>query len=214
VRIEVITTWKNEAALAPFFLDHYRYVDKINVILDAGTTDDTLAICARQPNVSVDALLVPEGPAGFEAKLERQNAVYRSLVHCDWVFAVDSDEFLFPIPWGTNPRPALNLEHDFDVVPVRMFQVHRHRADADLDPLKPAVPQRRHGSAVTGTAGERTQPLIVRGGLDGEWSPGRLTFGKPGLRVSPRVFGCAHWAKADLPPGPERNRYLDDPQLF
>ena len=212
MRIEVITTWKNEAALAPYFLDHYRYADKINVILDASTSDDTLAICARQPNVSVDPVLFPEGPA-FEERLEKLNALYRSL-RCDWVFAVDGDEFLFPIPWGTNPRPAINLEHDFDVVPVRMFQVHRHRADADLDPLKPAVPQRRHGSAVTATTGERTLPLIVRGGLDGEWSPGRLAFGQPGLRVSPRVFGCAHWAKADLPPGPERNKHLDDPLLF
>lgn len=215
MRIEVITTWKDEAALAPFFLDHYRYVDKINVILDAGTSDDTLAICARQPNVSVDPVLVPEGPSGFEFKLERLNALYRAL-RCDWVFAVDSDEFLFPIPWGTNPRPGINLEHDFDVVPVRMFQVHRHRTDADLAPGKPAVPQRRHGTAVAdaGTPAERTLPLIVRGGLDAEWSPGRLGFGQPGLRVSPRLFGCAHWAKADLPPGAERNRHLDDPLLF
>jgi hypothetical protein len=210
----VITLWKNETALARYFLDHYRYADRIHVILDADTSDDTLAICARHPNVAVDPVLFGEGPQ-FEARLERLNALYRSL-RCDWVYAVDSDEFVFPLPWGTNPRPALNLEHDFDVVPVRLFQVHRHRTDADLDPARPAVPQRRHGtaSAGAGTAGERTQPLLVRGGLDAEWTPGRLAFGTPGLRVSPRIFGCAHWAKADLPPGPERDRYLDDPRLF
>jgi hypothetical protein len=211
VKIEVITLWRDEAVLAPFFLDHYRYADRINVILDADTSDGTLAICGRYPNVTVDPVLFPDGPQ-YEFKLEKLNTAYRAL-RCDWVYAVDSDEFLFPVPWGTDPRPALELEQEVDVVLVKMFQVFRHRTDADLDPARPAVPQRRHGvPGGEGPAG--AMPIVVRGGLDAEWTPGRLAFGKPGLRVSPRLFGAAHWAKADLLPGSDRDRHLDDPLLF
>jgi Glycosyl transferase family 2 len=214
VRVEVITAWHNQAFLAPFFLDHYRYADRINIGVDARTDDDTLAICARYPNVAVDSIR-SSGPLDDEQRLARINTVYRAL-RCDWVFAVDADEFLFPLPWGTNPRPALNREHDFDVVLARTLRVHRHRSEADLDPRRPAVPQRRHGVADADQAieGPGTRPLIVRGGLNAEWTAGRCAFGRPGLRISPHSYGCAHWARADLAPGAEREQHLDDPRLF
>jgi hypothetical protein len=214
VRVEVITAWRDQAFLAPFFLDHYRYADRIHVIVDARTTDETLAICARYPNVAIDSVRFPEGFT-HEHRLAKLNAVYRAC-RCDWVYAVESHQFLFPLPWGTNPRPAINREHDFDVVRARIWEVHRHRTDADLDPLRPAVPQRRHGvpggGAATDSAAAR--PIIVRGGLDAQWTAGCQAFGLPGLRVSPRLFGGADWSKADLPPGPEREAHLDDPKLF
>jgi hypothetical protein len=214
VRVEVITAWHNQAFLAPFFLDHYRYADRINVSVDARTDDDTVAICARYPNVAIDSVRV-YGPFDEAQKLARINAVYRAL-RCDWVYAVDADEYLFSLPWGTNPRPALNREHDFDAVRARTLRVHRHRTETDLDPHRPAVPQRRHGrpDAGEGVDGTGARPLIVRGGLDAEWTVGRRAFGPPGLRISPHIFGCAHWAKADLAPGPERELHLDDPRLF
>jgi hypothetical protein len=214
VRVEVITSWHNQAFLAPFFLDHYRYADRIHVIVDARTDDDTLAICARYPNVAIDSIRFPDG-FEHEHRLAKLNAVYRAL-RCEWVYAVDADQFIFPLPWGTNPRPALNREHDFDVVRVRLWQVHRHRTDADPDPRRPAVPQRRHGepNAAQGSDAAGSKPLIVRGGLDAGWTDACQTFGRPGLRISPRVFGGAHWAKANLGPGPERERHLDDPRLF
>ncbi len=214
MRVEVITAWHQQAFLAPFFLDHYRYADRISVSVDSRTDDDTLAICARYPNVAVDSVRFT-GPIDDEQRVARLNAVYRTL-RCDWVFAVDADEFLFPQPWGTNPRPALNREHDFDVVRAQTLRVYRHRTETDLDPRRPAVPQRRHGELDAGEEidGQGARPLAVRGGLDAGWTSGRRAFGPPGLRVSPHVFGCAHWAKADLPPGPERERHLDDPRLF
>jgi hypothetical protein len=146
---------------------------------------------------------------------ELLNATYRAL-RCDWVYAVDGDQLLFPLPWGTNPRPAMNLEHDFDVVRVRLWQVHRHRTEVDLDPRRPAVPQRRHGvpHPVDGSAGPPARPMVVRGGLGGAWSGDGLAFEAPGLRISPRVFGGADWSRADLAPGPERERHLDDPRVF
>jgi Glycosyl transferase family 2 len=214
VRVEVITAWHNQAFLAPFFLDHYRYADRINVSVDARTDDDTMAICARYPNVAVDSVRYTD-PSDEAQRLDRLNTVYRAL-RCDWVFAVDADEFLFPQPWGTNPRPALNKEHDFDLVRAQTLRVYRHRTEAELDPRRPGVPQRRHGelNAEEGIDGKGTRPLLVRGGLDAEWTVGRRAFGRPGLRVSPHLYACAHWAMADLPPGPERERHLDDPRLF
>jgi hypothetical protein len=213
LRIEVITTWHDQAALAPHFLDHYRYADRITVIVEAGTDDQTLAICARYPNVAVDHL--PAG-AGDAERLARLNATYRAL-RCDWVYAVEGHELLFRLPWGTNPRPAMNLEHDFDVVRVRLWRVHRHRSDADLDPRRPAVPQRRHGEPHLGEQDPPARPLVVRGGFDGAWTGGRQSFeraGGGGLRESPRVFGGVDWSRADQPPGPGRDQHLDDPQLF
>lgn len=214
MRVEVITAWHNQAFLAPFFLDHYRYADRINVSVGAGTDDDTLAICSRYPNVSVDPVRFT-GPIDDEQKVARLNTVYRAL-RCDWVFAVDSDEFLFPQPWGTNPRPSLNKEHDFDVVRARTLRVYRHRSEADLDPRRPAVPQRRHGELDAGERidGQGTRPLVVRGGLDAGWTAGRRAFGRPGLRISPHVYACAHWAGADLAEGAGREQHLDDPRLF
>ena len=214
MRIEVITVWDHQAALAPFFLEHYRFADRIHVILDARTDEATLTTCGRYPNVGVERIQLPEG-FDAERKVAEVNRVYRRLA-CDWVFAVDADQLLFPLPWGTEQRPALNREHDFDLVRARTLRVHRHRTETDLDPHRPAVPQRRHGrpDADEGVDGTGARPLIVRGGLDAEWTAGRRAFGPPGLRISPRIYGCAHWAKADLAPGPEREQHLDDPRLF
>jgi hypothetical protein len=210
LRIEVITTWRDQAVQAPHFLDHYRYADRITVLVEAGTTDQTLAICARYPNVAVDKLPGALDDRQLHARL---NATYRTL-RCDWVYAVAPHELLFPLPWGTNPRPAMNLEHDHDVVMVRLWRVHRHRTDTDLDPRRPAVPQRRHGES---SPVAPARPLVVRGGFDGAWTEGRQAFeraGGAGLRISPEVFGGVDWSDADAPSGPGRDQHLDDPQLF
>jgi len=214
MRIEVITVWEREAALAPFFLEHYRFADRIHVLVDARTDEATLATCGRYPNVGVERIQLPEG-FDAEQKVAEVNRVYRRLA-CDWVFAVDADQLLFPLPWGTEQRPALNREHDFDAIGTRIWQVYRHRSESDLDPRRVAVTQRRHGDPhpAEGAGASASRPIIVRGGLDGVWTSGLDAFGKAGLRVSPERFGGAHWDTADLPPGAERDRHLDDPRLF
>jgi hypothetical protein len=158
--------------------------------------------------------VVPVAPGLDEAGLlEELNAAYLAL-RCDWVYAVEAGEYLFPLPWGSNPRPAVNLAHDFDVVPARTWRVHRHRDDADRDPIRPAVPQRRHGEPHPDGA---ARPLIVRGGLDGAWTAGRGSFhprqpGHPAWRISPQPWGGVCWEPDE--PADRRDQHLDDPRLF
>jgi hypothetical protein len=48
--------------------------------------------------------VVPIAPGLDEAGLlEALNTAYLAL-RCDWVYAVEAGEYLFPLPWGTNPR--------------------------------------------------------------------------------------------------------------
>lgn len=45
--IEIITMWYNEEALAPFFLKHYSWADKITLLYDEETSDKSLDIIAK-----------------------------------------------------------------------------------------------------------------------------------------------------------------------
>lgn len=216
LRIEVITVWYNERFLAKFFLDHYSFADRIHLVLDADTDDDTPGIAGRYPNVRVEEITFPDKFDDLR-KIARINSIYAGL-DCDWVIAADSDEFVFPLPFGTGMREALANEAEYDVVRARMWQVYRHRTDSDLDPGRPAVPQRRHGdpNATTGVNALYTKPMIVKGGLDLRWGPGchllekpkkkmerlwKRILGRP--RISPNLVYGAHWHKAD----PELIRY-------
>lgn len=210
MKIELITTWFNESFLAPFFLRHYAFADTIHVLLDRDTSDDTLEQCAAYKNVRLEMVTSPDGLDDV-LKVGTINALYRTL-DCDWVLAPDADEFVFPLPLGTDIRSALAAERAFDVVYAQMWQVYRHRTDADLDPTRPAAPQRRHGdpNVTTGINAAYVKPIIVKGGLDFAWTPGLHAFEKPRSRmmrafhrligrpnISPRRLYGTHWAMAD-----------------
>ena len=60
MRIELITMWYNEEFLAPFFLNHYSWVDKIHIILTPVPTDRTEAIAKRYPNVEIEYFWFPD----------------------------------------------------------------------------------------------------------------------------------------------------------
>ena len=210
MKIELITTWYNESFLAPFFLSHYSFVDTIHVLLDRDTNDDTIQKCSSHRNVRLEMVTLPDALDDV-LKIGMINALYRTL-DCDWVLAPDADEFVFPLPLGTDIRHALADERAFEVVYAQMWQVYRHRTDSDLDPTLPAVPQRRHGdpNVTTGLNAAYVKPIIVKGGLDFAWAPGLHAFQKPKSRIirafhrlagrpkiSPRRLYGAHWAMAD-----------------
>ncbi len=44
IKVEIITSVYNEEFLLPFFLKHYSWVDKINIIYDQDSNDNTLQI--------------------------------------------------------------------------------------------------------------------------------------------------------------------------
>jgi hypothetical protein len=144
LRIEVITVWYNERFLAKFFLDHYSFADRIHLVLDADTDDDTPGIAGRYPNVRVEEITFPDKFDDLR-KIARINSIYPGSTRLG--IAADSDEFVFPLPYGTGMREALANEAEYDVVRARMWQVYRHRTDSDLDP----GPSRRPAEAPRGT---------------------------------------------------------------
>ncbi len=209
-RIEAITVWYNEQLLAGFFLNHYSFLDKIHVVLDSDTNDDTLSVISRYKNVELSAISFPE-KFDDELKVARINDIYSKL-DCDWVISVDSDEFVFPLPFGTTMRDFLLNEKKNDVLYAQLWQVYRHRSDSDLDPNQPPVMQRRHGdpNVTAGVNALYTKPIIVKGRIGLRWGVGchfleetnnkarkiwNRLFNKP--RISPNKVYGVHWQKAD-----------------
>ena len=172
MNIEIITAWYNEEFLAPYFLRHYAFADKIHILLDSDTDDNTLVEIEKSSNAEIEYVHYPDG-FDNEIKIRHIMRVYGAIQR-GWVVAVDSDEFLFPIPLGTDIRTALEKEKDFDVVYAQMWQVYRHNSDADLNPHLPPVLQRRHGdpNVAWGENARYNKPAIVKAGLDFEWRTG------------------------------------------
>lgn len=194
MKVEVITTWYNEAFLAPFFMKHYAWADKITLLYDRDTTDDTIDIVKARPNVVIRPFRFPdmldEGIKQFQI-----NSAYAES-DCDWAVLVDADEFVFHLENGepqADIRPALEAAKA-DVFMVNFISSFRHRNDKDLDPDLPVVPQRRHGLVGEG------KPCVARTGLGVTWKIGCHHLVEPlppGLRVVPQTLHCAHWSMAD-----------------
>jgi glycosyltransferase involved in cell wall biosynthesis len=199
LRIAVVTAWHNEAMLAPFFLSHYAYADKIHIIVGDDTTDNSLEICAKHKNVGIEMYTFPGGLLDDILKAKKMSeAVARQ--RADWVYCVDADEFIFP-EGGENPREVLGRQTG-NVMYAKMWNVYRHRTDSDLDPSLPAVPQRRHGNPSFDTPGAyKTQyikPIIVRPEYGFDWYPGNhMLRYHPKMDVCAESFAGAHWQMAD-----------------
>jgi len=177
MKVEVITTYYKEEFLAPLFMLHYHWVDHINII----------------------TAQFPDGKFNDHLKTELINeAIAKS--NADWVICVDFDEFVFPYPYGTDPREVLMNERG-GWLNVPMWRVWRHRTDKDIDRMRPPVLQRLHGVPNR----EHTKPCIFRplgvsigiGCHDARFPQG-CNEGGPWTAV--------HWANADPCFGIERSR--------
>ena len=177
VKVEVITTYFREEFLAPLFLLHYSWVDHINII----------------------TAQFPDGKFNDYLKMDLINAAIGKS-NADWVIVVDFDEFVFPYPYGVDPREVLMFE-PADKMEVPMWRVWRHHTDKDVDRMQPPVLQRLHCVANPG----HTKPCIFR--------PRGVSIGigchnanfpadhKPGM-----PWTAVHWANADPCFGIERSR--------
>lgn len=210
LKVEVISMWYNEAFLAPFFLNHYSFADKIHIFYDQDTTDNTLEIISRYDNVNVIPFKFPDMMDDL-IKVDKINGLLRTL-ECDWVIAVDADEFVFPLPLGRDMREALEREADYDLIYAQLWQVYRHKNDNDLTPELSTAQQRRHGdpNVTEGINAAYVKPIIVRPGAGIEWLPGcHDIVKKHGIKkilnkirgnkiaISPRKQYGSHWAMAD-----------------
>jgi hypothetical protein len=210
MKIDVITMWYNEEFLAPFFLSHYSFADTIHILLDEETTDNTREIISKFKNVHVIPVRFPDMLDDI-LKIDTINRLYRS-IDSDWVIVVDSDEFVFSLPLNKNLRDMLEQESKYNLFYVQMWQVFRHRSDADLDPNLPAINQRRHGdpNVSAGINAAYVKPIVVRSSLNIEWDTGCHRFVNKsrfeqmrdiirGKRIlaSPQPLYGAHWQMAD-----------------
>ena len=102
--IYVFAVCFNEAAILPFFLDHYiNHVGAAKVVLrDGGSTDGSAAIAARWPQV--EFIVAPSEKLDDRALMEMRNEGWKPWRHeCDWVVVCDVDEFL----WAPDVRGLL-----------------------------------------------------------------------------------------------------------
>jgi len=203
MKISVVSMWYNEAFLAPFFLKHYQYVDRIHILLDTDSDDRTKEICKHYSNVKIEDFTFPDM---FDCILMvgKINDVVAGM-DSDWVFAVDADELIFP-PNGENPKEMLSRQGG-NLLYVQMWQVYRHATDVDLDPEQPAIYQRRHGDSniTVGINNLYIKPIIIRPEIKIKWYPGCHEHeANERINVSPERFLGVHWAMADVEMAIER----------
>lgn len=210
MKVEVITMMFNEEYLAPFFMGHYSWADKIKVFIDSDTTDNTELIVRNYPNSEVYKFKFPDMMDDL-LKVGLLNDAYKAS-DADWVILVDADEFVFDTPAVRNIADILAWERTKgnDIIISKLYQVYRHITDKDLDVFMPAAPQRLHGDANTGANVCYNKPIVVRGGLPIGWTPGNhfivdqgIRYNLPstvtpsGIKFADRTLGGSHWAMAD-----------------
>ena len=191
MRIEIISMWHNEAFLAPFFLNHYAYADKIHLIIGGDTTDNTLEICSKYPNVEIEEFTFPDNLINDILKIKKFNESIKDF-DCNWIIALDADELIFP-PKQEDTREFL-AKQEGNLLYAPMWQVYRHVTESDLDPNKPAIWQRRHGNPKL----HHIKPIIVKPEAEIEWGIGHHSYEKTDkIKESQNSFLAVHWAMAD-----------------
>lgn len=193
VSIEVITFWYNEEFLAPFFLNHYSYADKITILDDVDTNDRTEEIVSKYPNAEIIKFKFPD-KFNDHIKIEQITDLYRK-TECDWVLVPDADEFIFH-----NYLPEYLYDEKSSLIPVKLYQVYRHEADKDLDPGLSVKENRRHGdlNAVAGNNRLGIKYLIARAGDGVHWAPGaHMVWNRHRHLTSSTILPGAHWTMAD-----------------
>lgn len=168
MNIQLITVWYNEAFLAPFFLNHYAWVDKIHILLDADTDDATEEVAARYPNVSIERFTFPDMMDDL-IKSRKINEKYRSITDADYVIVVDSDEFITCNRLADPVKDHITAKGK-NLYFSTLWQVYQHEDDNRLDVTRPVLQQRRHGDPTIANC--NIKPTVARAGLDIVWGVG------------------------------------------
>jgi hypothetical protein len=198
VRVSVISRWNNEEFLAPFFLGHYSWADEIVIRLDSATTDRSAAIINQYPNAWFSYF--DSGGEMNDRLLAEMMSDLAGRLRSDWVIYVDADELAFPAG-GADPHDVL-ADADGNLIETWFRWVYRHKDDADLDPTKPAIWQRRHGGKYTivpNAVDRFMKPCIVKPSAGILWGVGTHGY-EPNrkIKVSSTKFDGVHWQMADV----------------
>lgn len=211
--LTVISCWYNEEFLAPFFLSHYSFADRIIVLLDDNTKDLTEDVLSLYHNVIWERVHF-DYQMSERLKVAYLNEEYKKIKE-GYVMNVDADEFVFTKEdeFSYTEEDELDREdnlgeHDYDIANVKLYNVFRHKTDKDLDLKEPIGSQRCHGVHIW----PYIKPIVVRAGLPGlRWTVGNHTVIVNGQKelyngitkksVSDLVyrenFEGAHWVYAD-----------------
>jgi len=162
LRVELITIWYNEEFFAPFFLNHYSWVDKIHLIVDADTNDSTVALAKQHNNVEISYMKFPD-MMDDDLKSQKFTSVYNSITDADYVIVVDSDEFIFCNQIDKSVKLHL-LETQKDIYLVNLWQIYKHEDDLPLDSMLPVPFQRRYGDPDMEKSGniQYVKPCLVK----------------------------------------------------
>ena len=189
--------WYNEEDLAPFFLNHFAWVDRINLIVDRDTNDSTVEISKNYQNVDISYICFPDGMDDL-IKADALNEKYKS-IKADWVIVLDADEFIFNSELGNDLSRELKELRSGKIIFSRLWNVYRHSSEEDLVVGNPISSQRKYGiSNMKGQISTYTKPSILKGGLDARLTPGNHSVIVGGNEVQPKyILEGAHWAMAD-----------------
>ena len=193
--ITVITAWYNEEFLAPLFLNHYSFADRIIIMLDESTNDGTIdeikKFMARDSFISFRKLKMPDG-MDDQLKIKQMNAAYKG-VESGWVIFADADEFIYM------PLTEAYFENEkTNVICVDYYQMYQHKSEFLLNSVDPVFEQRRHGKKefIAGTTATWMKPCIGRAGIGLVWGPGHHTVNYKNIHLVEYLRG-AHWHMAD-----------------
>lgn len=193
--IKAFCCFYNEAALVPFFLAHYQYVDSIHAIVDETSTDETRDLLAADPRMTIQDVRMPDG---FDDVIKvgwLNDALCVPDPDHAWHFVLDADEFIYPPgdPLGATAKDYLaSVPEGCLALRARRWGVFRHEGDADLDPtVTPIAMQRRHG------IDDGEKPIVIRANRNLRFDVGNHhVLGTPPL-CETHHFEGVHWQNAD-----------------
>ena len=193
--ITIISAWYNEEFLAPLFLRHYDFADRIIIMLDESTNDGTIneikKFMAQDFFVSFRKLKMPNG-MDDQLKQRQVNDQYGQIKD-GWVIEVDADEFIKIPEMGMH---AYLNEVKADVVKLEFWQMYQHKSEGPLNNKDPVFEQRKYGKK---NGYERwNKPCVVRAGKGIVWTVGHHEINANKNQFHDKMIPAAHWYMADI----------------
>ena len=206
-----ISMMYNESKILPFFLKHYSYMNKIIILLDSDTNDNSEEIINKYPNTEIIKFTFPEHAVDEDIKAEIILETYKKYgTGYDWIFNVDADELIMPKNYE-NIFTFLDRANSnkSNLIYADILQVYRNIKESDLVweniQDEKIVYQRRYGTRkifIDNHFNETLyiKPIVIKPNLNVIWSPGNhsIVSGKGCLKEFQEKMIGGHWAMADL----------------
>ena len=196
MKISVLSSFYNGDPMIPYFMGHYAYADEIIAVFnDNGRPIDapTERAILNHPNARIVGFDYPENKADYAFAINYVNQTIPK-IDADWLIVVQGDELIFPV--GMQDARETLRDADGVIINAWLWWVYRHRTDVDLDPMLPAIWQRRHGYPGREFFGA-VKPAIVKPSAGITFSIGAHDCYAARGGVSTTRFDGAHWLNAD-----------------